>query len=736
MITQKGGPMQTVYKFGGSSLSSPENVLKVKAIIENDLKKGDIVVVSAWGKTTDQLLDLWDCPTEKKLKELEKRYLNWLSELSLDFKKKLQEDFIYIKKILRDKNESLKSEFLAFGELWSARHLSSLLKASFIDARNFLQVKGPEVDIEPSKKEFLSLYKRDSLKVIPGFIARDSKGRTLNLGRDGSDYTATLIASFLNSKITLWTDVSGIYSADPRVCKKARPLSNLNTEEAIELARCGTSILHPKTLSPLKGIPLKIKNTFAPDSEGTIIGKKRLDTKIINFKKNVCLVKAKSIEGSLRSRVISDGKYHLVLPEESALGEVGHLVSLIGECTKEDVSQFTEVLQKEKCEILFFDEGNQIKGPLAVIKKGNIDKIIENLHDLFYVPKPILGVALLGVGNVGKEWLNIFGRMEKNSGHDVKLLAIADSKKVYSNRRGIDPGNWRSLLDKGSQNKGKSSLINHFKKINSGPLVIIDATSSDEISGSYDNFFSNGLHIISANKKAGSSSVKNFKGLLKTAKKYNSRWLNNATVGAGLPINHTISDLQRSGDQIESISGIFSGTLSWLFYHFDDSIPFSKLLLKAKNEGITEPDPREDLSGIDVLRKLLILSREIGLQYEKKDVKYKSLVSDQLTSLSLNEFLMNCSDLDETFSNLYQNAKKCGRVLRYIAKVNKNGAEMGIVSVPLNHSFSHISPGDNIFEIKSTWYKKSPLVIKGPGAGREVTAGAIQSDLIKLEKII
>ena len=267
---------------------------------------------------------------------------------------------------------------------------------------------GSEVDIESSKKEFLSLYKNDSLKIIPGFIARDSKGRTLNLGRDGSDYTATLIASFLDSKITLWTDVSGIYSADPRVCKKARPLSNLNTEEAKELARCGTSILHPKTLSPLKGIQLKIKNTFSPDSEGTIIGKKGLDTKIINFKKNVCVVKSKSIDGSLRSKVLSDGEYHLVLPEETISGESGHLVSLIGKCKKEDVAIFLEVLRKEKCEIIFFDEGSNIKGPLIVFKKGNIDRIIEKLHDSFYSTKPILGVALLGVGNVGKEWLNIF----------------------------------------------------------------------------------------------------------------------------------------------------------------------------------------------------------------------------------------------------------------------------------------------------------------------------------------
>ncbi|MEE2744447.1 MAG: hypothetical protein VYD54_11090, partial [Bdellovibrionota bacterium] len=703
--------MQTVYKFGGSSLSSPANVLKVKDIIQNNLKDGDIVVVSAWGKTTDQLLDLWENPTEKKLKNLEQRYLTWLTELSLDLKKKLQEDFISIKKILK-KKESLKSELLAFGEIWSARHLSSLLKAGFLDARKFLQVKGPEVDIESSKKDFLSLYKRDSLKVIPGFIARDSKGKTLNLGRDGSDYTATLIASFLGAKITLWTDVSGIYSADPRVCKKARPLLNLNTEEARELARCGTSILHPKTLSPLKGIQLKIKNTFSPDSEGTIIGKKGLDTKIINFKKNVCLVKGRSIEGSLRSQPITSGEYHLVLPEETTPGEVGHLVSLIGKCKKEDAALFLEVLRKENCEILFFDEGNHSKGPLAVFKKGNVDSIIEKLHDTFYGPKPILGVALLGVGNVGKEWLNIFKRMEKKSDHDVKLLAIADSKKIYSDDRGIDPGQWKSLLEKGSQNKGKSSLMNHFKKIKSNQLVIIDATASDEISDSYDNFFSKGHHIISANKKAGASSVQNFKGLLKTAKNNNSRWLNNATVGAGLPINHTLSDLQRSGDEIESVSGIFSGTLSWLFYHFDDSIPFSKLLLKAKNEGITEPDPREDLSGIDVLRKLLILSREIGLHYEEKDVNHKSILPPRLISLSLNDFLKDCSLLDETLSNLYQKAVKNGKVLRYLATVSKREAKMGIVSVSPNHSFAHINPGDNIFEIKSKWYGENPLIIR------------------------
>jgi len=278
--------------------------------------------------------------------------------------------------------------------------------------------------------------------------------------------------------------------------------------------------------------------------------------------------------------------------------------------------------------------------------------------------------------------------------------------------------------------------MRHLGHIDASHVAIIDATASDVISDSYDNFFSKGYHIISANKKAGSSSLKNFKGLLKTAKMNRSQWLNNATVGAGLPINYTLKDLQRAGDDIESISGIFSGTLSWLFYHFDDSIPFSELLLKAKEQGITEPDPREDLSGSDVLRKLLILSREIGLQYGEEDVSYKEILSPSLISLSLGEFLKRSSLLDETFSKLYQEAKALGKVLRYVATVNKKEAKMGIVSVDPDHCFATINPGDNIFEIKSRWYKENALIIRGPGAGREVTAGAIQSDLMTLGQTI
>lgn len=364
------------------------------------------------------------------------------------------------------------------------------------------------------------------------------------------------------------------------------------------------------------------------------------------------------------------------------------------------------------------------------------------MHNQLFQAQKRVALALCGKGNIGSSWLKLFAEqkseLEKRRGMNFELVAVIDSQTYWFDEQGI---NAESVLerfnDEAISYQGKEWL-QHLSNIQGyDDLIVLDVTASSELAERYLDIAEHGMHLISANKVAGSASSQSYHQVKDAFAKISRHWLYNATVGAGLPINHTVRDLRESGDDIVALSGIFSGTLSWLFQQFDGSIPFSELVDLAWQQGLTEPDPRSDLDGSDVMRKLVILARESGLHIEPENVKVESLVPEELKDLSLDDFLDKSQLLSERLAERLEKAQREEKVLRYVARLEKNGkATVGVEALDREHALANLLPCDNIFAIESKWYRDNPLVIRGPGAGREVTAGAIQSDLNLLSSFL
>ena len=379
---------------------------------------------------------------------------------------------------------------------------------------------------------------------------------------------------------------------------------------------------------------------------------------------------------------------------------------------------------------------------VAVLRKTAVEPLVIGMHNQLFQAQKRVALALCGKGNIGSSWLKLFAEqkseLEKRRGMNFELVAVIDSQTYWFDEQGI---NAESVLerfnDEAISYQGKEWL-QHLSNIQGyDDLIVLDVTASSELAERYLDIAEHGMHLISANKVAGSASSQSYHQVKDAFAKISRHWLYNATVGAGLPINHTVRDLRESGDDIVALSGIFSGTLSWLFQQFDGSIPFSELVDLAWQQGLTEPDPRSDLDGSDVMRKLVILARESGLHIEPENVKVESLVPEELKDLSLDDFLDKSQLLSERLAERLEKAQREEKVLRYVARLEKNGkATVGVEALDREHALANLLPCDNIFAIESKWYRDNPLVIRGPGAGREVTAGAIQSDLNLLSSFL
>jgi aspartokinase/homoserine dehydrogenase 2 len=373
-----------------------------------------------------------------------------------------------------------------------------------------------------------------------------------------------------------------------------------------------------------------------------------------------------------------------------------------------------------------------------VLRTSDTSVLIQGIHTQLFQAQKRIGLVLCGKGNIGSSWLELFAKqkseLEKRRGMSFDLIGVVTSQTHWMDLNGIEPirvlNSYEDESVESTNNEWLDSL-SHQQEFDE--VVVLDVTASEEISNLYPDIAEKGFHLISANKVAGSSSSEFYHKVQDAFAKTGRHWLYNATVGAGLPINHTVRDLRESGDEITAFSGIFSGTLSWLFQQFDGSIPFSELVELAWQQGLTEPDPRADLDGSDVMRKLVILARESGLMIEPENVKVASLVPDELLDLSIDQFFDQGQLLSELLAERLEKAQKEDRVLRYVARLERDGkATVGIEALNKEHALANLLPCDNIFAIESAWYKDNPLVIRGPGAGREVTAGAIQSDINRL----
>jgi aspartokinase/homoserine dehydrogenase 2 len=790
-----------LHKFGGSSLADPECYKRVVNILKDYSGNDDLIVVSAAGKTTNKLIAF----TEALSKDgrVAHEHLQALRQFQFDLidalltgseaetlRQILVEEFAALGDCLYPLSEADKAAILGHGEVWSSRLLAALLRQSELqavaqDARAFLRAEmgtQPEVDRArsyPLIKEVLAQHAHHRI-VITGFMAQSDEGETVLLGRNGSDYSATVIGALADvSAVTIWSDVAGVYSADPRVVSDACLLPLLRLDEASELARLAAPVLHSRTLQPVAQsvTELNLRCSHEPESGSTKIERVLASgrgAKIITSHDDVLLielsfatghdfqrVKAEVLQGlkraqleplayeaqadQFRLRLAYTGEIvggalsqlqDTAIEAEIKLKEGYSLIAAVGAGVTKNANHCFGFYQKLKqSPVEFIAETDSGLSLVALLRKSETAPLLKAVHTQLFQAQKRVAVALCGKGNIGSSWLSLFKQqkldLERRRGMSFDLVAVIDSQTYWFDEKGIEE---QSVLerfeDEAVENDGSVWLHQLGSLQGYDEVVVLDVTASKALAMQYVDIAAHGIHLISANKVAGSASSDYYHLVQDAFAKTSRHWLYNATVGAGLPINHTVRDLRESGDEIVALSGIFSGTLSWLFQQFDGTIPFSELVDLAWQQGLTEPDPRSDLDGSDVMRKLVILARESGLDIEPDSVVVESLVPEELTSLSLDEFFNQASLLSELLAERLEKAQREDKVLRYVARLDKDGkAYVGIEALSKEHALANLLPCDNIFAIESKWYKDNPLVIRGPGAGREVTAGAIQSDL-------
>ncbi|MFA0567128.1 bifunctional aspartate kinase/homoserine dehydrogenase II [Vibrio gallaecicus] len=799
--------LRQLHKFGGSSLANPECYQRVVNILKEYSSATDLVVVSAAGKTTNRLIEFLEALDKdgrlahECLQSLRQFQLNLIEELlegdqAAHHLGLVQAEFTALGELNAPLTEAQKSQVLGHGEVWSSRLLAELLSQNDLqaiaqDAREFLRAEAgtqPEVDRSRSYaliKEVLAQHTHCRV-VITGFMAQNSEGETVLLGRNGSDYSATVIGALAEvDRVTIWSDVAGVYSADPRLVSDACLLPLLRLDEASELARLAAPVLHSRTLQPVaqSAMDLSLRCSYQPESGSTQIERVLASgrgAKIITSLDEVLLIQVTFghghdferlttdvLEGLKRAQLeplayeLQPDQYciRLAYTEEIAGGALEYLqdhavegeiklkegfslVAAVGAgVTKNPNHCYGFYQQLKDSPVEFISEASSGLSLVAVMRKADTSILVKGVHSQLFQAQKRVAIALCGKGNIGSSWLSLFAEqkaeLEKRRGMSFDLVAVIDSQTYWFDEQGIDPSTVLTCFSDEAVNNNGSDWLERLGEIQGyDEAVVLDVTASKLLADKYLDIAKQGVHLISANKVAGSASSEYYHQVQDAFSKISRHWLYNATVGAGLPINHTVRDLRESGDDIIALSGIFSGTLSWLFQQFDGSVLFSELVDLAWQQGLTEPDPRADLDGSDVMRKLVILARESGLDIEPENVKVESLVPKELQDLSVDDFFDKASLLSDELAERLTKAQSQQKVLRYVARLEKNGkATVGVEALSKEHALANLLPCDNIFAIESKWYKDNPLVIRGPGAGREVTAGAIQSDLNRMSSL-
>ncbi|MCW4440133.1 MULTISPECIES: bifunctional aspartate kinase/homoserine dehydrogenase II [Vibrio] len=796
-----------LHKFGGSSLANPECYQRVVNILREYSSATDLVVVSAAGKTTNRLIEFVEALDKdgriaheclQTLRQFQLELIEALleGEATSQLTATIQQEFTALGELTAPLSEAQKAQVLGHGEVWSSRLLATLLcqhdlQAVAQDARAFLRAEAgaqPEVDRArsyPLIKEALAQHAHCRV-VITGFMAQNCEGETVLLGRNGSDYSATVIGALAEvERVTIWSDVAGVYSADPRLVSDACLLPLLRLDEASELARLAAPVLHSRTLQPVaqSAMDLSLRCSYQPEAGSTQIERVLASgrgAKIITSLDEVLIVQltfghghdfdrleSEVLEGLKRAQLeplayelepdqhclrlayteeIAGGALEYLqdhaIEAEIKLKEGFSLIAAVGAgVTKNPNHCYGFYQQLKSSPVEFISEANSGLSLVAVIRKSETSSLVKGIHSQLFQAQKRVAIALCGKGNIGSSWLSLFSEqkaeLEKRRGMNFELVAVVDSQTYWFDDQGIDATSvGKRFDDEAIANNGNDWLERLGSIQGYDEAVVLDVTASPVLAAKYLQIAQQGIHLISANKVAGSASSEYYHQVQDAFAKISRHWLYNATVGAGLPINHTVRDLRESGDDIIALSGIFSGTLSWLFQQFDGTVPFSELVDLAWQQGLTEPDPRADLDGSDVMRKLVILARESGLDIEPENVKVESLVPAELQELSVDDFFDKASVLSEELAERLEKAHSQQKVLRYVARLEKNGkATVGVEALSKEHALANLLPCDNIFAIESKWYKDNPLVIRGPGAGREVTAGAIQSDLNRMSSL-
>lgn len=631
------------------------------------------------------------------------------------------------------------------------------------------------------------------LQIITGFIASTMNDETITLGRGGSDFTASIFGAALDcSEIEIWTDVNGVMTADPRKVKRAFSIESMSYEEAMEMSHFGAKVIHPPTMQPAlnKNIPIRIRNTFQPDFPGTIIGKKngykaypikgissidnialiqvqgsgmigvagiakRIFTALAGGNINIILISQASSEHSICIAVMpkhSAAAKKLIEEElrfeikEGIVSEVkieSHLsvIAVVGENMRNTPGIAGKVflsLGKNGININAIAQGSSELNISAVISKNDESKALNAIHDAFFLSDyKSINLFVVGTGLIGrtlfKQIQNQLEFLSKELKVDINIIAIANSRKMLFDLKGLCIDEWEKCMEASSEKMDLNQFVSRMVKLNLPNSIFVDCTSSEELLTKYLEILKSSISIVTPNKKANSSSYDFYVELKQTAPKYNVKFLYETNVGAGLPIISTLHDLVTSGDKVLRIEGVLSGTLSYIFNTFNGSKSFSELVKDAREKGFTEPDPRDDLNGLDVARKLLILVREAGYKLELSDIKIESLIPEGIRmGTTVDQFFNDLKEYDAGYESVRARAAAEGKVLRYIAKYEDGKADVSLHAVDNLHPFYSLHSNDNILAFKTVYYFERPIVIQGPGAGAEVTSGGIFADIIRI----
>ncbi|MEC4091216.1 bifunctional aspartate kinase/homoserine dehydrogenase II [Pseudoalteromonas rubra] len=772
---------KAVHKFGGSSLSSAARYQAVANIIIGQCQSGDCIVVSAAGKTTNTLVALWHSYQQQDerafsdiLLQVENHQLQLIDELfsaaqQSSLVSELRDELSSIGRQAQSR-QLLEAPLLAFGEIWSARLLAALLNtlniaAQDIDARTLFTQHQGQLMHSQNRSACHQALDQDKIYVVTGFIAADSAGNTVTLGRNGSDYSATLLANYLDAaSVSIWTDTPGVFSTDPRKVGNAIKYSKVCRAQANLLARLGNPVLHAKTLSPLKetAIKLQVRSSFEPDVQGTEVVKQGYskEKRFVTTFGDLDLLRVDTLvsgEVGALSQLIQHGIHHfnqngedyLLVPSEFThqvvlrlSGRVtiveSHLrgFAVVAPCPDIAplVRQAQTVLDEQAVVVRFTHSATDYA--LFLTDQAIDSDVLAILHDKLVNKGRELAVIIAGLGNVGEVFLSQCQQQitRLQSQFDLKVVALLRSQKMVFCPSGLTVSQWQQQWQSEALDYSHEELLDRISELDYEHKVVIDITASETFSQLYPDFAAHDCHLISANKYAGTAQHDWYQALRTQLQERNLLWRYNTSVGAGLPVNFALADLQNSGDRVVRIEGVFSGTLSWLCSSFDGTSPFSELVLAAQEMGYTEPDPREDLSGRDMQRKLLILARELGLQLELDDIALEALMPETLAEGSWDTFLARKDELDVFYQQRQEAAQAADKVLRYTGalEIDASGtvhAKVGIAQVAQGSAIANLTPGDNIFVITTQWYEQNPLVIQGPGAGKEVTAAGIHSDL-------
>lgn len=808
-----------VLKFGGSSVGSAESIEKVVEIVRQTSEKQICaIVLSAMQGTTDvlieagQLAEAGDETYLAKIKLIEDKHFAVVRELIpiqeqsaiLSFLKKRLNELDSICEgvfLLRELTPRSLDRIVSFGEILSTNLFAAKLDSLKIDnvcqdTRQLIRTDSnftfAAVDFQATDfnlKNFFAQHANRKLFVLPGFIASNLTGATTTLGRGGSDYTAAIVAAAVNAEILeIWTDVSGMMTADPRLVRASKNIAQITYQEAMELSHFGAKVIYPPTIQPVleKNIPIRIKNTFAPDDAGTLIESnatataeivrgissigaisvlslegsgmvgipgfsRRFFDQLARAHVNVILITQSSSEHSIcvavedkhaeRAREMVDAEFAYEISSrkiERLKVENGlSILALVGENMKNHPGvsgkMFT-TLGHNGINIRAIAQGSSERNISAIISTSDVRKAINTLHEEFFSDVKQINVFLIGIGTVGSKLIEQISLqteyLQTNLRLNLRLIGVANSRQMTFDDDGINLKSVSAALESGL-NSDLTEFVENILKKNLRNSIFVDATASAEVAAVYPKLLEKSVSIVATNKIACSVDYQSYLNLKSLVREYNAAFLFETNVGAGLPIINTLNDLLRSGDRVNKIEAVLSGTLNFVFNNYDGARSFAAVVQQAQTEGYTEPDPRLDLNGTDVARKILILAREAGYKIEMSDVENTPFLPESCFAGDVEDFYREMERHETHFRQLLESTKQENLLLKYIASFENGRASVGLQKIPLTHNFANLSGKDNAVLFYTNRYADLPLVIKGAGAGADVTAAGVFADIIR-----